>query len=164
MVSTLIWSGVTLILGLTAIFCLGNQARQALRTWSSAVTATTAERDAAVEETLVSIGERRVALKLRESLLDDETTAERARLQAEAALHETHRQAAAEVLEEAIEAKRKVIAARAEAEAALAPELLRKSVESPSQEWLMEAYDSYCDNCTFEPMPFGQWIQGYQPA
>lgn len=163
-ISDLIWACVTLALGLAVIFLLGVPVRRALRAWADSLVATASERDAALQEVLVSVAERRHALALREALLDDETASERARFQADTALHETRLKAAAEVLDEAIDANRKVIAARAEAEAALAPEAARNALEASGQAWLAEAYDAYCRSCDdADPLSFGRWIQGYRP-
>lgn len=162
MTDTLIWAAVTLILGLTVICSLAPSARRALRTWTDAHTVTAAERQAAIDETRVSIEERRHKLAIAKALIAEETENERVRLEAETAQYATDRNAARRVLDDAIAARRKVIGARAEAEAALAPDAARHALEHSEGEWLAQAYAAYCKACVGTPWSFGQWIQGYE--
>lgn len=162
MLETLIWAAVVLALGMTVVLRLLPPLRRAVESWTSAHVVTSAERDAAVQETLTGIAERRHRLALSQALLAEETEAERARISGDTARYETDAEAARVCLEPAVAARQRALEARAEAEAALAPELARKALAGGDMEHLVEAYKTYCENCVGTPWSFEAWIRGFR--
>lgn len=166
MTDTLIWAAVVLAPVMTAVLWLAPSCRRAITAWTDAHVATTAERDAAVQDRLAGIEEKRHALALRHATLAEDTAAERARLKAEEADFETEAEACRRTLDEAITARRKALAARADAEAELAPETARKALEGSDAESLAalgEAYAAFCARYGYADIPtFGKWIAGFE--
>jgi hypothetical protein len=163
-ISTLIWAGVAFVPSMTLVVWLAPSLRRAISMWTSAHAVTANERDAAVQQVLVDLAERRNRLAVTQSLLAEETASERARLEAQTAQYRTDEEAAGRVLGEAVDARRKVIAARARAEAELAPEAARAAM-SPGSEMDMkalgDAYAAYCARADY-PWPFGQWVGNFR--
>ena len=160
MLETLIWAGVVLLPVMTAVLCLLPSARRAIDRWGALDPATDAERDAAAQETLAGIAERRHKLAISQALIGEETAREKARLEAETAQYETDAEAARVCLEPAVAARTRALEARAEAEAALAPEAAARAMnDGDDLAVLGEAYAAFCNAYGYANVPtFGQWI------
>lgn len=166
MTDNLIWAAAVFVPLMTVVIWLTPACRRAITAWTDAHVATSAERDAAVQDRLAGIEEKRHALALRHATLAEDTAAERARLKAEEADFEADAEACRRTLDEAVEARRKALAARADAEAALAPEAARKALEGSDAESLAalgDAYAAFCSRYGYSDIPtFGKWIAGFQ--
>lgn len=96
----LIWAVVLFVPLMTVVLRLLPPCRRAVTAWTDAHVASNAERDAAVQDRLAGIEERRYALALKQATLAEDTAAERARLKAEEADFETEAEAARRTLDD----------------------------------------------------------------
>lgn len=166
MIGDLICAGAVLVPLMTVVLWLAPSCKRVLTALAGAHVATSAERDAAVQDQLLGIEEKRHALALRHGTLGEDTAVRKARLLAEAAEYEQDAEATRRTLDDAIAGRRKALAARAEAEASLAPEAAMKALEAGSSEMmeaLSTAYREFCRQYGYPEIPtFATWIQGFE--
>lgn len=154
-IETLIWASMVAVVALAGLVL-------AYRTARHLVAAQNALREETLAEARLDLEERQHDLTLRQETLPEAVAAKKAELEAQAAKYRTDREAAGMVVEDAAEALRVEMKALAEARAEAAPDRARKEAEGIDWGMAQQMYSDYLDNYRYsEPLPFGQWVQGW---